>query len=341
MKNDNFILASLKIDNQDFSSRVAVLLISVGKKEHEGENFAAAVDMADSVGFKKILIVVADTLQAYSIKGIKNINLESAILEAKNAGDAWIEKHKRFYENNKKFNLMRWDELKEHKSYFKYYNELIQIYKDKENPVTKSINESAKDIVGRYNKYIKETKQRKKFEECSTLYLLEELPILTKIFNSLGVSFIIYPSNQPKAFSEMSVDSNGYKPIKWCRFTLKERSFENLKNTILSKNNGFSCGRDKIIAILKERNFYISTSPYALWNQSKAANEETSNSVSSNIIIYQVLEKQEEALFSSLKLLKESEKNSYLSKLRHNIDSMLPQEPELIDNKSPDFCVIS
>ncbi len=91
-------------------SYIAILLVSVGNENFEGEAIAAAVKMINQE-FKACCIVIADTLQRHNIATEKEINEEDAYKESLVKGDEWLKRNEIYFQNILKipYEIIRWD----------------------------------------------------------------------------------------------------------------------------------------------------------------------------------------------------------------------------------------
>lgn len=242
------VIASLaKLPNEkDVSEKSAILLISIGT-ENEGANFGATVDMINSIGFKKVKILIADTLQRFTLRGLNAVqNVEEATNRAKEAGDNWLSKHLSLIEQNG-FETIRWQTLLSEPEYAVLKREVDELYKNN-SKIQHAVDETANSFYGRYESlqtYFNFDKH--KFIEQSKQYLLEECPFIP-LWYKQKIDYILYPNSPNNAIQAMINHYVKNKAIlNWLRFDFSYRKAREVKlNAIQNNRHGFSINREEL-----------------------------------------------------------------------------------------------
>ncbi|MCK4608261.1 MAG: tRNA-dependent cyclodipeptide synthase, partial [Gammaproteobacteria bacterium] len=170
-----------------------ILHVSVGQQYHEGDKFLATMDLINET-FNSCTIILCDTLQRHSLR-IMNPDLTDAEArkEALRLGDEWLERNQLAYKYLKiNSKVMRWDDWLHHKDYNKYYQEVVNAYKN---------NQSYRDAIhATINNFLTRRKTSNSlgfsYEEAfetSETYILEECPILIPLWAETKCQFVIYP----------------------------------------------------------------------------------------------------------------------------------------------------
>ena len=113
MTNDNRLVSKLMSGRTgQMKQYIAILLVSVGKENFEGEKLKAAIKMINQE-FQGCCIAIADTLQRYNIATEKQISAQEAYDESLAKGDQWLEKYESYFANtlNIPYEIIRWDSL--------------------------------------------------------------------------------------------------------------------------------------------------------------------------------------------------------------------------------------
>lgn len=255
-QNSDVVVASLNKlpPKEKLEQSRAILLVSVGM-ENDGPNFLATLDMLSSAGFKNVTILVADTLQRYTVYGL---NLSRSMEEAKkislSAGDRWIAKNSSLIEKYG-FDILRWEELLGDPNYQTNRVEIENIYRSNQK-IKDAIDNTAKSFSERYN----DLKGKLFYEEsalidCSRNYLIEECPFIPMWYNK-KIDYIIYPNSPNQAIQAVRdyyIKDKRY--IDWLRFDFSYRKIKEIKlNAIQNQRHGFSVSRNFLMLSIKNYN---------------------------------------------------------------------------------------
>lgn len=173
-----------------------IYLVSVGTEKFEKNGVDRFVNFTKEIKPKKVLIVVADSLQRFNIEIEKNLSETEALLESKNRGKDWVEKYRpRFSTLEINHEFIFWEELRENKDYQTYFNE-IMVWNESDD-FKQLILRSAEAYISRFDRTLhgsRAIEQSSKFlnEECAILR------ILAKDVNTIG---IFYPGPPLKIFN--------------------------------------------------------------------------------------------------------------------------------------------
>jgi hypothetical protein len=192
-------------------SYIAILLVSVGKENFEGESINAAVNMINDE-FKECVIVIADTLQRYNIATEKEISLQQAYDESLVKGDEWLARHESCFKNNFKipYKIIRWDSFitdPDFQEREKNFLSIIETNSILAQAMDKSTEEYGNRLQNRfdenhYNQIVARHKQN-----CFS-YLKEECVAITLFPKKIGFvdkiapSTIVYPGKSTAILTE-------------------------------------------------------------------------------------------------------------------------------------------
>lgn len=113
----------------------AILEISVGQEQHEGEKFRATAHWAGD-RFDKVIVSVNDTLQRHNIMVAQNLSEEDALKKSRAYGDIWIRNNQNtLIELAQKCDcrILRWDRWLLHKNFEKRLAATHRLYESDEN----------------------------------------------------------------------------------------------------------------------------------------------------------------------------------------------------------------
>ncbi|TLY48215.1 MAG: hypothetical protein E6K54_02970 [Gammaproteobacteria bacterium] len=174
-------------------------LISVGTKKFENKWVERLINFAKEIKPKKVIIVVADSLQRFNIEIEENLSEIDAFEESKNRGKKWIEDYKSKFsalgKEQEDYEFITWEKLKENEEYQKYFNE-ITLWNESNN-FKQLLLDSVKAYISRFDRKKNESRaieQSNKFlnEECAVIRVLAKEP------NTIG---IFYPGAPLEIFN--------------------------------------------------------------------------------------------------------------------------------------------
>src|SRR5271155_1431726 len=105
------------LNKETFKQSTCLLTISVGQEVHEGEKFAATLDLV-SATFGSAILLIDDSLQRHSMALATNEHASLfyglSILE----GDRWLARNQQYYQSLDILKtIIRWDKWLDHPNY--------------------------------------------------------------------------------------------------------------------------------------------------------------------------------------------------------------------------------
>ncbi len=183
-----------------FSNSSCLMTISVGQSVHEGDKFAACVDIVN-YNFKACTILVDDSLQRFSMAIDSGLTAEDHYQQSIIEGDLWLERSKPIYKKmNNLQEILRWDDWIKHPKYNEVYAKINDLYNTCQN-YKKAIDETAEIYVNRYmTRLINKTIDYNKAVYLSIDYLKEECAALC-LWTEGNYDFEVYPSKRNLAMN--------------------------------------------------------------------------------------------------------------------------------------------
>ncbi len=185
---------------KDLRQSACILPISVGQQYHEGDKFAATIELIN-VTFGECTIVIADTLGRHTaLRESTEETNEEVQQKLRKKGDEWIERNN---ETLKKITIqlkiVRWDEYLQHSKYQTKKEQLDSLYRDDE-PFKKAVEGSIEKFLRRYKQHQDATKHDtdKAFAD-SLEYVKEECAVLLLWPEIEKSDFLIYPNKLHEA----------------------------------------------------------------------------------------------------------------------------------------------
>lgn len=177
-----------------FPNSVAVLAISVGQAYHEGNILIKTIQLINHTKFKKILIILGDTLQRHNLL-IDDHDEQLAHIEAAKLGDEWLERNKPIYSKLEiPYKIIRWDVWLKHPLYRECRKQVDDLYRI-DDSFRMACLKSVDQFIERH-----QSKSQISSKYCPELcleYLLEECAIIMPLWAKELYNFIIYPSRMP------------------------------------------------------------------------------------------------------------------------------------------------
>lgn len=179
----------------------ALLPISVGNFDHEGERFSATIDIVGTT-FKRLTILVCDTLQRFTRMALgEYIVEEEACNIAKNAGKLWFSRHLKTLRSCKiPYELFHWDYWRLSPHFIEARNIILAKTK-KDSEYHAAIMASVYSFRERYSRCHPHKKLNDLFERWCFEYLVEECAIML-LWRDLDFNYLVYPSKLTTALSE-------------------------------------------------------------------------------------------------------------------------------------------
>lgn len=171
-----------------------LLLISVGQESHEGERFAATINLINK-SFKSCIISLYDSIQRYTMalnSGQPPAYFHQASVRE---GELWLERNKQYYDYlSIPKQVHRWDTWINHREFTEQKNKLLSLidtdpsYKASfDTTIDKYLERYCKNSIGTTNFDVSRAKKL-----CFE-YVLEECAVLC-VWPELNCQFEVYPS---------------------------------------------------------------------------------------------------------------------------------------------------
>lgn len=186
---------------ETFKYSRCLLTISVGQEVHEGDKFAATIDLVNA-SFDSCIMLIDDSLQRHSMALNTEKDADYFYEISLKEGDLWLERNEQYYRNLTILEkTIRWDTWLKHPNYNQQQNKIKLLLDD--NPTYKfAFEETVKEFLRRYCQRMDSTKLS--LERARLLcfdYLIEECTALC-LWSELNCHFEVYPSRRNLAMSE-------------------------------------------------------------------------------------------------------------------------------------------
>lgn len=225
-------------------------IVSYHNTNYNEETYLLALlDLLNGYAFKKIIFVVAGTLQRYNLIATDKITPEKAILEMKYRENEWIKKYKEIvhlYFPSKKIEFISWDyyindtDFETRKKIFETDCKLnINLKNALKNSITKFINR-------RHEKLSLSNQETEQYFKLVENYFCEEVPVIVDVLMCGAVDFILYPGDIPEIIQQRYEMLANKKNSPWCNIALSKRPPEHFAKFPIAKYQGVSCGRKKL-----------------------------------------------------------------------------------------------
>jgi hypothetical protein len=184
------------IDKKQFKQAKCLLTISVGQEVHEGDKFAATIDLVNT-SFKSCIMLIDDSLQRHSMALDNKQEADDFYQESILAGDLWLQRNKIHYQRLTILeDTIRWDRWLNHPHYFRQ-QEKIKALINQEPDYKKAFDKTFCEFLRRY--YLRLTeKEDFDWERSKRLcldYLIEECTALS-LWPELECQLEVYPSQR-------------------------------------------------------------------------------------------------------------------------------------------------
>jgi hypothetical protein len=206
------IKAAFKCSEEDrakFKDSRCLLTISVGQEAHEGEKFAATIDLINR-SFKSCIILVDDTLQRHTLAIGSEQSSDYFYEKTLVLGDRWINENKQYYESLSVVEkVIRWNYWLTCKDYLNAKEKVTSLLTVEEE-YKQIFQDSIEQFLFRYSKRLENphTFDKKKAELLCLDYLTEECAMIV-LSNSLKAQFELYAGQHNQAILET------YKRFVW------------------------------------------------------------------------------------------------------------------------------
>jgi hypothetical protein len=136
-------------DRKMFHHSKCLMPISVGQKVHECIKFLSTIRLINS-SFKFCVILVDDSVQRHTMKIIDHSNEETLYNKAIQAGDAWLERNAKIYNQlTIPHEILRWDKFLKHPDFKNKYALIVNLY-DYDEFYRNTVNKNIDTFLSRY-----------------------------------------------------------------------------------------------------------------------------------------------------------------------------------------------
>ncbi len=226
-------------DKEIFKNSQCLLTISVGQEVHEGEKFAATIELVER-SFKSCIMLIDDTLQRHTIALNAPQNADFFFEQSLKEGDLWLLRNEQYYgELTILKKIMRWNDWLNHPNYVQQ-QQIIKELTNSDPSYKYSFEFTVNEFVTRYHQRLSDNlsfNMERAHQLCFD-YLAEECTAMC-LWPEINCNFEVYPSYRNLAMDETHkrfvLPSHPTLlhalPIKFKnRKQLKPQSFEVLKN---------------------------------------------------------------------------------------------------------------
>lgn len=189
-------------DKGTFENLQCLLTISVGQEVHEGEKFAATIELVEN-SFKSCIMLIDDTLQRHTMALDSKENADFFYEKSLREGDLWMVRNEQYYNNLTILTkIMRWEEWLNHTSYNAQQNMLKELIGN-DSYYRHAFEFTINEFLTRYYQRLTEkidfdmTRARQLCFE----YLLEECTAMC-LWPETNCHYEVYPSNRNLAMDE-------------------------------------------------------------------------------------------------------------------------------------------
>ena len=190
------------LNKETFKQSTCLLTISVGQEVHEGDKFAATLDLVNA-SFGSAILLIDDSLQRHSMALDKNQDADDfydiSILE----GDRWLARNKKYYQNLRILrDIIRWDTWLKHPKYSPQ-QQTIQSLMANEADYQASFDNTIDEFLRRYYPRLLDQQDfdSQRARRLCLDYLIEECTALC-LWTELNCHYEVYPSKRNLAMEE-------------------------------------------------------------------------------------------------------------------------------------------
>jgi len=198
----NYINPVFKYNNplfkEAFKKATCILTISVGQEVHEGNKFAATVELVNR-SFAACTLLIDDSLQRHSmaLDGSQNADFfyETSVL----AGDLWLERNKQYYKNLSILQeIIRWDRWLKHPRYLEQQAQIKSLMAE-DGTYQQSFESTVDEFLRRFYARLSENiLDRERARSLCLDYLIEECSAFC-LWTELKAEFEVYPNRRSLA----------------------------------------------------------------------------------------------------------------------------------------------
>lgn len=183
-----------RLNGVSFHDRNIIYLVSVGKEKFENKWVQRFINFVKEVKPKKVIIVVADTLQRFNIEIDESLEPKQALNESIYRGQLWAERYNFYFSNLAiDYEFIHWETLKKDKNFKHYHDEIQQLNKESDE-FKKALSTSSKEYTNRPSRLNSGAiPEDLKAQENSCQFLIEECAIFRVLAKNKDNLAIVYP----------------------------------------------------------------------------------------------------------------------------------------------------
>jgi hypothetical protein len=179
---------------EEFKDSHCLLVISVGQAAHEGEIFRSTIQLINR-SFRECTILVADSLQRYTLAIGNNYADEILYAQSIHEGDLWLERNRKIYDKfTIPYNVTRWDPWLERADY-EQQKEMVNTLYEIDEKIKHIFHMEIEIFLKRYQSHINNIfNYDKAFKFCLD-YLKEECSVMGLLAHA-AYDFELYPRSR-------------------------------------------------------------------------------------------------------------------------------------------------
>ena len=235
------IFPNYHLDGTSLNEKNIIYLVSVGKEKFKGKWVDRFVNFVKEIKPKKIIVVVADSLQRFNIEIVENISKIEALKESKNRGEEWEKEYKPLFSDLKiNCEFIHWDTLKEDKDFESFLDEIKNL-SDQDAEFKEALLSSSKEYTERPSRLSSNNSlDQEKAERNSCDFLKEECAVFQVLAKEKDSKAIVYPGAATKVLdSSITYINKNYRidnAFHWLNMRpTKERKKNKKLDTSLAK----------------------------------------------------------------------------------------------------------
>ncbi len=189
------------VDQKNFKKSKCLLTISVGQEVHEGDKFAATIDLVNEA-FGSCILLIDDSLQRHSMALNQKENADFFYKASMLAGDLWLERNKKHYEKLQNLeSIIRWDKWLQHPDYSQKQHQINRLILEDKN-YQSALDSTVHQFLKRYVHRLQDPRFNiLRAETLCADYLIEECSAFC-LWPEMGCHYEVYPSKRNLAMME-------------------------------------------------------------------------------------------------------------------------------------------
>lgn len=211
-----------------FSSNHCLILISVGKIQHENANLRSMIALINS-RFGRCTIAVCDSLQRYNLNTRAGAPSKELHDIANACGDDWIKRNEiALSEFDMPVLIKRWDGWLYHRKFYECERIVKEAYSEN-NRFRNAVHNTIDEFTSRMGRK-DETVSFNIIQANCLGYLLEEIAVMMLMMPEEGYRFVAYPNKIIEALKvahEIFLSSENINLMNWVHVQLKKKAKKN------------------------------------------------------------------------------------------------------------------